>query len=213
MNKICIAESHALIGALATNTDWGKINRSSLLKIEDNPVEAGKRFAEFLNSFEEERNVPSRVIQIDRTIAFNPANLLGPQWSIEEQDIDSVSLTEIDLSQVILDNALHDGEDMVRGSTKIHRLRKKKQVLLDIGIFLTLWSDQGLIPEEWKEKTDGDTTFICFDGTILKSPRDVKCIVYLYWKGEWCWRQQSLEDMFDKCTPSAVLPEKVFDSK
>ncbi len=211
MNKMCLQETHHLTGVLASNTDWGKIERSALTKIEEDPVEAGKLFTEFLKSFETKEVKESNVIQINRSIPFDPAAIFGRGWEVEEQDQMSLSLTEIDLSEVVLLNGLKEGELTIKGEQKIGRLRKAKNILLDFGIFYTLWNDKDLIPEEWKEKTNNETTFICFDGTILRSPSGMRSVLYMYFRDEWFWRQQSLSEhnLFDAATPSAVLPQKV----
>jgi len=63
-----------------------------------------------------------------------------------------------------------------------------------------------LIPEAWKQKIDGNTTFIFFDGTILRNPDGRRCVLGLYWDGgRWDWRYYWLGRGWDVGSPSAVL--------
>lgn len=69
------------------------------------------------------------------------------------------------------------------------RLKKMEDVIwLDAAIFLAFWKNQELIPESWKEKTNGGTTYIFFDGTVLRRPSGSRCSLYLVWSGGlWFW--------------------------
>ena len=61
-------------------------------------------------------------------------------------------------------------------------------------------------PNRWKEKTDGYTTFIFFDGTILSSPFGRRYVLYLCWDdGRWSWDGSWLDGDWDASSPSAVL--------
>lgn len=147
------------------------------------------------------------VINIDRSILFDPTTFIGKGWSIEEQDERAIALTEIDLTCVMFDSTLKKGERSIKGEDKMKRLKEKtNRIRLDAGIFKTLWENQILIPEKWKEKTNGITTFICFDGMILRDSSGRRCVLCLCWGGvRWYWDGFWLGDNYDASRPSAVL--------
>jgi hypothetical protein len=63
-----------------------------------------------------------------------------------------------------------------------------------------------LIPEKWKQQTNGNTTLIHFDGTVLRDSDGDRCVLCLCWDGdEWSWDYDYLEDGFEADDPSAVL--------
>jgi hypothetical protein len=73
-------------------------------------------------------------------------------------------------------------------------------------VFQTLWQNQHLIPHQWKEQTNGNTTFIFFDGTVLRHPGGDRCVLCLFWNGgEWGWDAYWLWSERDASRPSAVL--------
>lgn len=160
-----------------------------------------------------------KIIKIERTKLFNPAEFISSGCSIwrgpkdgnglkgkEDQDKRALDLTEVDISKIRLETMLRSGEASVGGEERLERLKKAGHIRLDVKIFQILWENQSLIPEEWKEKTDGNTTFIFFDGTILRYPRGDRCVLYLYWSvGKWCWLCYWLDYSFDAHSPSAVL--------
>jgi hypothetical protein len=75
-----------------------------------------------------------------------------------------------------------------------------------IGIFLTLWENQHLIPESWKEKVNGNTRYIFFDGTVLRRSDGDRYVLYLYWgDGQWRWHVRWLVYGWDGNRPSAAL--------
>ena len=162
---------------------------------------------------------PNTVIPINRTTPFNPAKFLGEGWSIwkgpansdglsgeEDQDERSLTLTQLDLSQVQLVTCLNEREDRITGEERLKRLKEKNFIRLDANIFLTLWQNQHLIPESWKEKTKSSTTYIFFNGTTLRGPLGYRFVLYLCWlDGGWYWRYVWLGcDWFDY-SPSAVF--------
>ncbi|TSD02917.1 MAG: hypothetical protein Athens071416_436 [Parcubacteria group bacterium Athens0714_16] len=147
-----------------------------------------------------------KIIQIDRSQPFDPAKFIGAGWSIEEQDEKSLALTEVDLTKVVFETTLEKKEKTIKGEDKINRLKEKNVTRLDAKIFQTLWENQNLIPEEWKKKTNGNTTFIFFDGTILRFSLGRRCVLCLCWLGgEWYWFFYWLGGDFDVNFPSAVL--------
>lgn len=206
--SVSIDQSHSVIQALANNVDWSVLDGDMLQEqIIKNPKEAGKQFTAFLKNGGKVIVDSPRVISIDRSMPFDPTTFIGNGWSIEEQDERAIALTEIDLTSVIFDSTLEKGEKSIKGEDKLNRLKEKtNRIRLDVGIFKTLWENQILIPEKWKEQTNGNTTFIFFDGTVLRSSSGGRCVLCLYWSdGKWYWRYYWLELDWDASDPSAVL--------
>lgn len=157
---------------------------------------------------------------IDRTKPFNPAEFIGEGWSFWrgpmdgnglegdlEQDSRSLELTEVDFSKILLETCLKDGENYTSGDERIERLIKAERILLDLGVFKTLWDNKASIPARFKEKTKGNTTFIFFDGQTLRSPfgfRSSLCL-YLLDGGVWRWLVFRLDGSRNTLSPSAVL--------
>ncbi len=146
------------------------------------------------------------IIPVDRATSFDPVKLLGQGWTIEEQEERSLALTRIDLAKVRLEHMLRGNEGWITGEARLRRLKEAGYILLDAKVFQTLWKNQTLIPEAWKQKTNGNTTHISFDGTILRDPDGSRDVVYLYWSGgRWRWSYDWLEDDWSADDPSAVL--------
>ena len=151
----------------------------------------------------------SRVIQIDRSVPFDPVKLLGQGWTIEEQDECSLALTQIDLANVKLESMLKKDESWIKGEEKLKRLKQAGYIPLDTKVFQTLLENKVLIPESWKEKTNGNTTYIFFDGTVLRGPGGHRCVLYLCWSdGRWRWGCDWLGGDWYVSDPSAVLASK-----
>jgi len=133
-------------------------------------------------------NTPSSIIKIDRTRPFDPVKFLGEGWSIAGQDKRSLALTEVDLTKVQLSTMLRDGETSIKGEEHLERLKKAGCVRLDAKVFQTLWENQELIPEAWKERINGNIRSIHFTGTELRRPGGGRYVLYLYWHdGRWSW--------------------------
>ena len=140
-----------------------------------------------------------------RNSTFEP-NIIGKGWEIVEEDERSVALHEVDLSKVSLVTMLAEGETSVGGEEKLKRLKEAGHIRLDVKVFNTLWMNQDFIPESWKQKTNGDTTYIFFDGTVFRGLSDERFVLFLVWyDGEWSWGFSWLgSKCYAKC-PSAVL--------
>ncbi len=191
---------------VATQVNWDELDGDQLQSevINLTPEEFGYRFTTFLKNGC--RVGGSKVIKIDRSKPFDPVSFIGEGWSIEEQDERSLVITELDLTKIQFKTMLRDDENIVKGEEKLRRLKKAAYVRLDARIFQTLWENQYLIPEKWKEKTKGNTTFICFDGTILRSPDGNRCVLYLYWyDGRWLWHYSWLGLGWRVSDPSVLL--------
>ena len=214
--SVSIDQSHSVIQALANNVDWSVLDGDMLQEqIIKNQKEAGKQFTLFLKNGGKVIVDSPRVINIDRSIPFDPTTFIGSGWSIEEQDERAIALTEINLTEVMFDSTLEKGEKSIKGENKLKRLKEKtNRIRLDAGIFKTLWENQILIPEKWKEKTNGNTTFIFFDGTVLRSSSGYRCVLYLYWSdGKWRWSCNWLEVDWSANDPSAVLASSTLVSE
>ena len=159
------------------------------------------------------------ILTIDRTTHFDPVHFIGKGWSIwrgqvdgdgltgdEDQDERSLALTEVDLSKIRIETCLHNRETVVGGEEKFLRLKAANYIRLDAKVFQTFWEHKDKIPEPWKEKANGNTRLIFFDGTILRSPYGARSVLYLYWNGDgWYWIYYCLGIDWFTNTPSAVL--------
>ena len=203
---VSIGQSHNVISILANNVDWDSLDGDVLQRVINNPREAGANFTTFLKYGARGIIVGQKGIPINRSRAFNPAEFIGKGWTIVEQDERSLVLTEVDLTKVCFKDCLQKGETAVNGEEKLKRLKQAGHIRLDAKIFQTLWENQFLIPESWKEKIDGKTHFIFFDGTVFRGPNDNRYIFCLDWGGgEWWWGCLWLGDVWFVNNSSAVL--------
>ena len=177
--------------------------------------DAFKRFLRKENPW----NVESKIITIDRTAPFDLVAFMGKDWSIwkgpkdgdglsgeEEQDNRSLALTEIDLNKVSFKTMLENDEKSVLGEEKLKRLIASGKIRPDAKAFQTLWENKHLVPESWKKKTNGNTTYIFLDGTILRNPGGDRYVLCLCWDdGRWYWDYRWLGNRFDASSPSLVL--------
>jgi len=206
MNKPSQDQVLNAITILMNNADWDAVSAPVLQKVIDNPKDAGREFTAFLkNGGRVIQGVP-KVIPIGRTSAFDPVAFIGEGWSIVEQDERSLKLSEVDLTKVNFETMLKDRESSVVGEEKLKRLIESGYIRLDAKVFQTLWENQHLLPESWKQKTNGNTTYIFFDGTTLRDSGGDRCVLYLCWHGgEWDWDCLWLDDEFVASSPSLVL--------
>lgn len=204
---IAIGQSLNLFSVLANNADWDSLDSESIQRIINDPRQAGQQFTAFLRNGGRVIVGEPKVITINRG-RFNPAEFIGEGWSIvaEETDQRSVALTELDLTRVQHVTMLRDGETYVKGEEKLKRLKKDGRIRLDADVFHTLWENQHLIPESWKEPINGNTRFVYFDGTVLRDSDGDRYVLYLCWlDGQWYWLVTWLDfDWYDD-SPSAVL--------
>lgn len=221
MGRITIDQSHQVLATLAVNADWDEIDfiASGLQDlIVRNPKEAGREFTSFLKNGGK-MSIGGNILHINRSTPFAPASFIGDGWTIwkgpadgnglegeEEYDTRSTALTELDLTKVKLVTMLKSGETSITGEERLKRLKEAGHIRLDAKIFQTLWENKPLIPESWKEKINGNTKFVSFDGTVLRSSGGDRCILYLYWLGDkWHWLYDWLVNDWYASHPSAVL--------
>ncbi len=211
MSQPCITDPNRasrLMGVLNNNVDFGQVPDTTVDWVLHNPVEAGQQFTAFLKKGARVIVGEPKVITIDRSTPFNP-EFVGQRWKIdtdEQEDTRSLGLTQLDLTAIRFKTMLKDGESFIDGEEKIKRLKTSKNIRLDVKIFQTLWENKHLIPERWKEKTNGNTTYIYFDGTILLNPDGDRYVLCLCWDGgEWDWDYIWLDNAWFANDPSAVL--------
>jgi hypothetical protein len=204
---ITIGQSHNAMSILANNVDWRTLDAEMLQRIIDTPRESGVQFTAFLRNGGRVIVGGPKVVAINRN-SFNPAKFIGKDWSVVSGEPVSLSttLTELDLTKVQFVTMLKDGESYINGEEKLKRLKSSNYIRLDADIFLTLWENQHLIPESWKEKVSGNTRYIFFDGTILRHPNGHRYVLYLDWNGgQWYWSYGWLGRDWSAHIPSAVL--------
>lgn len=216
---ITIGQSHTAMSVLALNTNWDALDSETLQQVINDPRRVGAEFTAFLKNGGRVIVGEPKVVPIDRSKPFDPATFIGRGWTIwkgpangdglsgdEEQDTRSLVLTEVDLTDVRFKAMLEGRETSVKGETKLERLKKAGHIRLDAKVFQTLWENQILIPERWKEKTNGDITYIFFDGTVLRDSVGNRCVLCLFWNdGAWLWSVRWLGSGFSADDPSAVL--------
>ncbi len=169
-------------------------------------IENPKALQRFLEGLCPPDEVTANIILIDRTQPFDLVKFLGKEWTIEEEDEHALALTQVDISRIQLKNMLKKGENRIKGEEKLKRLKEADYIRLDTKVFQVLWEKQTLIPESWKKKTNGNTTFIFFDGTVLRNPLGNRYVLFLCWNGgEWYWSYYWLELDWPVFDPSAVL--------
>ncbi len=166
----------------------------------------------------------SKIVTIDRSQPFSTKFIGSRGWTIwrgssdnnghkgkEDQDICSLAITKLDLSKVLFKTMLKlNSEKCINGEERQRRLRQAGHIRLDAMIFWTLWNNKLLIPKKWKEKINGNTRYIFFDGTVLRNPSGFRNILYLYWDhGQWNWHCFWLGSDFNANYPSAVLASSV----
>lgn len=222
MGQISRDQSHAIMAALATNTDWDSIDFEGAGlqdRVMRDMVEAGRQFTTFLRNGARVIVGEPRIIPINRSMPFNPAEFIGAGWSIwrgpangnglegdEEQDARSLALTEIDLSAIILKSTFKPGETVVNGEEKLKRLKASGNIRLDAGAFKALWDNRELLPARFKEKTGNNTTFIYCDGTVLRGPDGYRCVLcFCFRGGAWDVDVGWLGGGWGVSDPSAVL--------
>jgi hypothetical protein len=215
-------QSHQIIAALATNTDWSKVRFESARlqeRVVRDPVRAAEQFVAFLNNGCQIIVGEPKILQIDRSQPFDPVKFIGKGWTIwkgpidgdglkgdKEQDSRALAITDLDLTKIRFETGLKGKVTSMKGETKLARLKEAGHIHLDAGVFQTLWQNQHLIPHQWKEQTNGNTTFIFFDGTVLRHPGGDRCVLCLFWNGgEWGWDAYWLWSERDASRPSAVL--------
>lgn len=124
---------------------------------------------------------------------FSLTKLFGPGYTIipTEGDIRSVMITELDTRKLRLATMLLNCGPYEKGREK-PRFPQEEVFFTRLGIraLWTFWSNQQLIPEEWKKKKNGKPIYIFFDGTHLsyKHNSHGRYAPCLYWYVDKTWR-------------------------
>jgi len=212
-----------MLAALQNNVSVQEVPEATADWVLQHPTEAGQQFTLFLRNNAQVLIGKVETIPIDRTAPFNPAEFIGAGWTIwkgpadgngldgeEEQDARSLALTTLDVTRLRLETTLKGEESSIVGEEKLKRLTAMTDIRLDAGIFQTFWRNQHLIPERFKAKTNGNTTYVFCDGTVLRSPRGNRDVLFFYWdvdSREWYWRYYGLGLLWFAVDPSAVSPQ------
>ena len=135
------------------------------------------------------KQVVSRILSIPRPAPFDPVAFIGKGWKVlaGETDNRAVKLTEVDFARVNFETCLN-GEPKISGEDKLKRLREGGDILLDSGVFLALWNEEGHKTLNWLHETKG-ITYLDFFGTILGSPHGYRNVLCLCRDddGRWFW--------------------------
>lgn len=116
--------------------------------------------------------------------------------------IENRSLGKIDLTDI----SLFTHEKQTTGYMAGEELNKGVPQPLTSSVCKYLLDNPKLIPAQWKEKTNGYTTYIFFHGTILRGSAGYRYVLCLCWHGgEWDWHVFWLDDDWGASSPSAVL--------
>lgn len=147
--------------------------------------------------------VDKHVLRIDRSQPFNPATLIGEDWSIwrgsaygdgltgeEQQDINSLVLREVDFSKVILEAHFKKGETIFVGET-LQWMKQWGVIRLDAGVAQALYEEEDHKTLEWLRQQG--VRCLHFMGTELRSCSGHRCVPCLCWDdGKWVWHGASL---------------------
>lgn len=122
-----------------------------------------------------------------------------PGWTIEEhQKSGKIEWNAKEVSLFISDK-------QKSGYIEGNKLRKIVKNPLNATVLDYLLEHQKLIPESWKEETNGFIKWIYFWGTIYRNSDDDLFVRYLYWfDGRWQAYCNWLDGDWDVDSPSAV---------
>ena len=128
--------------------------------------------------------------KIIRPISFNPAEFIGKGYSIwrgpvdgnglegdEEQDVRSLSLTEVDFTKVFFNNAINKNWDLITGEEKLKRLKSSGCILIDFRFGAALYNESYQPTLNWLRIDRGITRFY-FSGTTFRDRNGCRCMVF-----------------------------------
>jgi hypothetical protein len=200
-------QSHQIMAALATNTDWSKVkfDQAGLQKnIIRDPIRAGQAFVAFLNNGGRVMFEEPKILRINPVAAFHPTEFIGKGWTVwkgpadgdglsgeEELDTHSSSLNEVDFSRVLFESCLKEGEPSIKGEEKLRRLKATGNIQFGGNVFLSLWFDYIANREnsclEWLRR-NRNITYLDFFGFVLRGPDGGRYVLCLYWLDSgWSW--------------------------
>lgn len=227
MKTVSRGQALEISSRFQTQVNWDKLDGNRLQEevVNLTPEEFGERFTAFLeNGARMVVNGQAQNLTIDRSKLFDPAEFVGEGWTIwrgpengngldgqEDWDVRLLALTKLDLSKVHLEHMLTNDElkskkPYIDGEEKHRRLKNIGHIRLDPKVLQTLLENEKLIPESWKKKTNGYTTYVFFDGIVLRGPGGLRSVLSLCWlAGGWRWHCRCLGYGFRARHPSAVL--------
>ncbi len=182
---------------------FGRLDPDIMQKIVDDPTRAGIEYARFLENGARVR-FESVILKIDRRVPFDAVAVLGPGWSIAEQDPIAIAIDGIDLTQVEFEAFAMDDGAKLTGDAGILQMRLKRRVLLDAAAWLAMCDSPD---EKYMGKWRQDIR-IYFDGTILEKDGR-RYTLYLDWyrgfNGKPNWDYTPLENVRSPKWVSATL--------
>lgn len=187
MSKATISggQARSLIGSFATDTPWDEIDVDLQPFIQLPPLERGKLFAAFLrNGCRLSISAPGTVI-IDRSKPFDPKAFMGPGWKIGAEDKRALTITEFNITKILLQTGLNEGETVLAGKEKRKRLISQA-IQLDAKIAQTLIEERGQLTLRSMHEHLG-VTRIEFLGTVLLDPGGEEYALCLNLSGGGSW--------------------------
>jgi hypothetical protein len=208
MGKAVISDGQArsLAGSFIIDTPWAdgiEVDIQPFLELP--PVERGKRFAAFLrNECRLTITAPGTVL-IDRSKPFNPTAFIGKGWKIDEEDIRALAVVELDITKMLVQTGLNEGETVVTGEVKRTCL-VPQAIQLDAKVAQTLFEEKGQVTLRWMHEHLG-VTWIEFLGTVLVDPSGRRYALDLrrYDDGSWSWRYYWLDSDRNANRPAVGL--------
>ena len=219
MKPVTMDQSHAIIGVLQTNVNWGVLDGELLQRnVVLNAVEAGKQFTAFL------LNGTVMIFSMITKLAesFNLATFIGKGWFVwkgpkdgngledeEDRDVREDNLTEVDWNAVLFETTLKEGETSITGEEKLNRSKETGNIRLGGRAFLSLWQDYQKNKENSvleKLRQTRNILDICFFGLVLRRLLGRRSVLSLYFNGgEWQWGCRWLGCSWRAGAPSASL--------
>jgi hypothetical protein len=142
-----------------------------------------------------EITVPEHLIDLDAD-PFVPNG-----WEVEEHQ--KGGQFTWDASKVSLDLSKKQQRGVIEGNKLREKLKGQK--VFNANLLDDLLKNPHLIPEEWKQKTNGYTTYVFFWGTIYRRSDGLLCVRCLFWRGDrWRWGSLWLDSDWDGGRPAAV---------
>ncbi len=138
----------------------------------------------------------------DHVIDCNADPVLMNGWSVEKHE--KTGSFKWDPKQVQFYLSKSQNKDSYIEGNKLRKELAGKPVL-NASVLDYLLKNQQLIPEEWKEKTNGYTTCIFFLGTIYRDVLGDRCVRCLSWHdGAWRWNYRWLDNGWFDHDPAAL---------
>ncbi len=196
-HKMKLGQAMQFVGMLLTNVAWGNIKRDiQPLLMGDEPGRIAQEFARFVENGCRLIVGEPKVLRLDSSHNFDPAEFIGQGWTVwrgpkdgnglegeEELDVKESNLAEIDFGQVLFETCLREGETSIKGEEKLQRMIAFGNIRLGGKAFLDLWLDWQANKEnsvlEWLHR-NRQITYLDFFGLVLRSPSGNRYVLYLY---------------------------------